>query len=149
MDYAGTVSLTLAVGVAVGLVYYRRTGWSPGGLVTPGLLALSASDPVSFLGALLLGLAFAVVLRCLVSKMCLYGRERVGAALLMAILFRLVFRSVMPALFIDSLWIGWAAPGLIAADAERQGALMTVTGATSTGIATALVMFIVTALRQF
>ncbi|GHS89449.1 capsular polysaccharide biosynthesis protein CapC [Synergistales bacterium] len=144
MDYAGTVSLTLAVGVTVGLAYYRRTGWSPGGLVTPGLLALSASDPASFSGALLLGLVFAVILRCLVSKICLYGRERVGAALLIAILFRLAFRDVMP---VDSLWAGWAAPGLIAADAERQGALMTVAGAASTGIATALVMFFVTAAR--
>ena len=141
MDYTGRVSLTIAVGIAVGLFYTRRTGWSTGGLVSPGLLALQAADPLSFGGALLLGLGFAVVLRPLAKFFSLYGRERVGAALLLAIAFRILFRGQIG---IDAFWIGWIAPGLIAADAERQGALMTIVAAASTGIATAIVVFFMT-----
>lgn len=141
MDYTGRVSLTIAVGIAVGLIYTRRTGWSTGGLVTPGLLALQAADPLSFAGALLLGLGFAVVLRPVAKFFSLYGRDRVGAALLLAIAFRLLFRGQIG---VDAFWIGWIAPGLIAADAERQGAAMTLVAAASTGIATAIAVFFMT-----
>jgi hypothetical protein len=137
MDHAGLVSLTIAVGIAVGLVYSRRTGWGVGGLVTPGLLALQASDPLAFAGALLLGVALSVVLRALTTRLCLYGRERVGVALLLAIALGLLLRRGTA---IDAFRTGWAAPGLIAADAERQGAAMTLVGAIVASIATAFVM---------
>jgi poly-gamma-glutamate biosynthesis protein PgsC/CapC len=140
VDYTGLVSVTIAVGIAIGLVYTRRTGWSAGGLVTPGLLALHASDPLAFSGAILTGLVLALALRPIRIALCLYGRERVGAALLISIALRLALRWGTG---IDSLWIGWIVPGLIAADAERQGALMTAAGAVSTGIASAVVAFLI------
>lgn len=140
MDHTLLVSVTIAVGLTIGLVYFRRTGWSSGGLVTPGLLALQASDPAAFFGSIILGLFFAAILRPIRTRFCLYGRERVGVALLIAIAFKLAFgRSGQ----IDSFWIGWIAPGLIAADAERQGALMTAAGAVSTSLAAAVVVFFI------
>lgn len=140
MDYTGRVSLTIAVGIILALYYSRRTGWSPGGLVTPGLLAVQAPAPLNFAGTLLLALLFAAILRLLTKITSLYGRERVGAALLIAIVFRLVFRE---RLGVDAFWIGWIAPGLIAADIEHQGVAMTLSAAVSVSIATAIVMSLV------
>lgn len=135
MDYTGRVSLMIAIGIILAICYSRRTGWSAGGLVTPGLLAVQAPAPLSFVGTLLMALLFAAILRLLTKIFSLYGRERVGAALLIAIIFRLLFRG---RLGVDAFWIGWIAPGLIAADIERQGVLMTLSAAISVSIATAM-----------
>lgn len=134
MDYTGRVSLTIAVGIILGLIYARRTGWSAGGLVTPGLMAIQAVSFVNFTATLLLATLFAAILRILSKPFLLYGRERIGAALLIAITFRLIFRGNFVA---DAFWIGWIAPGLIAADIERQGFVMTMSAVISTSLATA------------
>lgn len=132
MDYTGRVTLTIAVGVVCGLFYSRRTGWDAGGLITPGLLAL-VNAPGTFGALLAISLALAVILRGLVRRFALFGRERVGAALLLALIFRIFFRE---GLNMDVAWIGWLVPGLIAADIERQGVLMTMTAVVSVSLAT-------------
>lgn len=140
MDYTGRVSLMIAVGIILAICYSRRTGWSAGGLVTPGLLAVQAPAPLGFAVTLLMALLFAAILRILTKIFSLYGRERVGAALLIAIIFRLIFRGRLGA---DAFWIGWIAPGLIAADIERQGMLMTLAAAVSVSIATAITVSLI------
>lgn len=139
MDATGRMSLTIAVGIIFALVYTRRTGWSAGGLVTPGLMAIQAVSPVNFAATLSLAVLFAAILRVLTKPLLLYGRERVGAALLIAIAFRLTFRGNFVA---DAFWIGWIAPGLIAADIERQGFLMTIAAVVSTSLATAFCIWL-------
>ena len=138
MDYPARVTVTIAVGILVGLFYTRRTGWGTGGLVTPGLLALQASSPFYLGGALCLGVLFAWILRPVADRLSLYGRERVGAALLIALLCRLAFSDSSG---LDAFWIGWIAPGLIACDVDRQGVAMTLAGAASTAVVTAFVVF--------
>ena len=143
--FTGRVSLTIAVGIIASLVYARRTGWSSGGLVTPGLLAIQATNPVYFAGSLALAVVFSFILRPITKKFTLYGRERVGVAMLLAIAFRLLFRGNFgsfggPVDVFGEFWIGWIAPGLIAADMERQGVWMTLAAAVSTAIATAFVV---------
>lgn len=140
MDYTGRVSLTIAAGIIWALFYSRRTGWSTGGLVTPGLLAIQACSPFNFTGTLLLSLLFAVILRLLMRFFPLFGRERIGAALLIAVIFRLLFRRYLAA---DVFWIGWIAPGLIAADIERQGAVMTLSAVVSASLVTAVSVFLI------
>ena len=131
--------LTVGLGVLAGLVWGRRTGWGCGGLVTPGLLALSAASPLRILWALLAGLALAPILSLLSRALGLYGRERVGAAMLLSLAACLILLPLLPLLpplptlpsLPAHLWPGWVLPGLIAADAERQGPVMTVCGAVS------------------
>ena len=125
-------SLTVGIGVLWGLVWGRRTGWSCGGLITPGLLALYAATPMRGVFCLLLGLVLSLPLTLLSNILGLYGRERVGAAMLLSLAARLALLPILP----PSLWTGWVVPGLIAADAGRQGAFMTVCGAVSCSAAT-------------
>lgn len=119
MSFSATQSLTIAVGILFGLVWTRRTGWSCGGIITPGLLALS--DPVLCALSLAVGAILVFPLRLLRVRLCLYGRERIGAAMLLAITVKILFPF-------GGGWLGWVVPGLIAADAERQGLLMTICG---------------------
>jgi poly-gamma-glutamate biosynthesis protein PgsC/CapC len=144
MDSAGRISLTIAVGIVVSLFYSRRTGWSSGGLVSAGLLAVQASDPLRFAAVLLLAVGLSAVLRLLAKMLSLYGRERVGAALLLALALRLALRGETG---IDAFWIGWVVPGLIAADIERQGLTTTLAAAVSTSLTTAFAANLIFSLR--
>lgn len=134
---AARTSLAIAVGVAISMFYGRRTGWSTGGLVTPGLLAIQASAPLSFAGSFVLALLFSFILRPVARYFSLYGRERVGVAILIAMAFRLAFCT---GLGVDSYWIGWIVPGLIAADMERQGVAATLAATISASVAAAMVV---------
>ncbi len=149
MDDSARVTVTIAVGILVGLFYTRRTGWGTGGLVTPGLLALQASSPFYFGGALCLGVLFSLILRPVADRLSLYGRERVGAALLLALACRLAFTGFSGSSGLDAFWIGWIAPGLIACDADRQGVVMTLAGTATTATVTAFVVFGLTWLGSF
>jgi hypothetical protein len=137
-----TQSLTVGLGILAGLFWSRRTGWSCGGIVTPGLLALYASDPGRAAFALALGAALTVPLSFVARGLGLYGRERVGAAMLLALVAKIGMAFFVPD---PSSWIGWVIPGLIAADGERQGVAMTLCGAVSCALAAS---FATTLLRQ-
>ena len=144
MDYTGRVSMTIAIGIVFSLIYARRTGWSAGGLITPGLMAIQAMSPLYFTGSLVLALLFAAILRALTRLFSLYGRERVGAALLIAITFRLLLRGHFSA---DAFWIGWIAPGLVAADIERQGVMVTLSAVIAASLATAFSILLLCSVR--
>lgn len=124
---------TLGFGILAGLLWRRRTGWCCGGIITPGLLALHAASPLTGLAALLMGLALAPLLALLNRALGLYGRERMEAAMLLALAARLLILPFSPGL----PGIGWVIPGLVAADVERQGAPMTLCGAVSCAIVAA------------
>jgi poly-gamma-glutamate biosynthesis protein PgsC/CapC len=147
--FSETQSLTVGLGVIAGLVWSRRTGWSCGGIVTPGLLALYASDPARAALALALGAILVIPLSFVTHKFCLYGRERLGAAMLLALGAKIGFAFgasfFVPGITETSLWIGWVVPGMIAADGERQGLCMTLCGAISCALTAA---FATTLLRQ-
>ena len=117
------VTLTLALGIAASMLWDRRTGFASGGLITPGVLALSLYDPMRV--SLGLAISFAVwgALEFLVRRFGLYGRARIGAAMLLALALRAFSGHFSP----EAFWFGWVVPGLIAADMQRQGALRTIT----------------------
>jgi len=117
------------LGIFVGLVWTRRTGWSCGGIITPGLLALHASNPMRAVSVLALGVALTPLLSFCARD--LYGRERVAAAMLLALFAQAALSFIVP-----FHGIGWVVAGLIAADADRQGLVMTLCGAVSCSLFT-------------
>ena len=126
----------IGVGVAVSLLFDRRTGLGSGGFVGPGTVALSLGDPRRLLWGLAASLLVAAALRLGVRLWGWYGRTRVGFALLLAIVFRLALGRFMP----EGLWVGWVVPGLIASDVERQGVWDTLTAVTATSLATSFLV---------
>lgn len=126
--------LLVGLGVLFGLIWGRRTGWSCGGLITPGVLALHAAVPHRIGLVLLLGVILAAPLGLLTRSLGLYGRERVGTAMLLALAVRIALSPFVSSPF----GIGWVVPGLVAADVERQGAVMTLCGTLSCTIAALL-----------
>jgi len=135
---AFVMEIPLALGILGGLFWSRRTGWNCGGLITPGLLALYSDAPLSCLYSIMIGVFLAPVLNLIVRHGRLYGRERIGSAMLLALAVRCLWMYLFPSVGGDvPLWLGWVVPGLLAADIQRQGLGITLAGAVSVAIAAA------------
>jgi poly-gamma-glutamate biosynthesis protein PgsC/CapC len=128
-------TLCLAIGILLGMAYYQKTGWACGGIITPGVIAMYIGDPWKIVVSILAGLCVWLVLELLVRVSSIYGRQRLAAALLIALAFRFPLVSVLGE---TSLWLGWVVPGLIGADIQRQGPVMTLAAVASVSIATVM-----------
>ena len=133
--YGNGEILLLALGIALGMFFYSRTGYSPGGIITPGFLALELASPER-VGALLLSAgAVALLLTLAVRTTGVYGRQRTGLAMLLALGIRVLFGGFFS---LSSLWVGWVIPGLLGADMQRQGVLPTLGASFAAAFAAAM-----------
>ncbi len=130
-------TLCLATGILLGMLYYRQTGLACGGIITPGVVALYAHEPAALGVSLLAGLVTAVLLEGLVRFGGVYGRQRLAAALLIALALRF---PLVAAGGEASLWLGWVVPGLLGADVQRQGVVDTLAAVVSVSVATVLLV---------
>jgi len=129
------VSLCLATGMLLGMLYYHKTGWACGGIITPGVIAMYIGDPWKVAVSLAAGLATWILLELLVRFSGVYGRQRLAAAMLIALALRYPLMSIWGE---SSLWLGWVVPGLIGADMQRQGVVTTLTAVVAVSIAAAM-----------
>lgn len=125
----------LAVGMLLGMLYYHKTGWACGGIITPGVIAMYIGDPEKVVVSLAAGLVTWLVLEVLVRFSGLYGRQRLAAAMLIALALRYPLVSVWGE---TSLWLGWVVPGLIGADMQRQGMVTTLAAVVAVSTVTAM-----------
>ncbi|MGI6784031.1 MAG: poly-gamma-glutamate biosynthesis protein PgsC/CapC [Aminivibrio sp.] len=115
-------ALYVALGILAGMYLFNRTGYSPGGIITPGLLAMDLADPGRLAAVFACAGVTALLLALAVRAAGVYGRQRTALAMLIAILARAALGFLFPA---APHWSGWVIPGLIGADMERQGVLPT------------------------
>ncbi|EHL67244.1 poly-gamma-glutamate biosynthesis protein PgsC/CapC [Cloacibacillus evryensis] len=130
---AYNVTLTLAIGIAIAMLYEARVGCSCGGLITPGAVALAMRDPERIAAGILIALAVWALLRLCERGFGLCGRRRTGTAMLLALAARASMGQISP----DPLWLGWVVPGLIASDMRRSGIPETLLSLTIVSTATA------------
>ena len=128
-------TICLALGMLLGMFYYQKTGWACGRIITPGVIAMYIGDPGKVGVSIAAGLLTWVLLDVLVRFFSLYGRQRLAAAMLIALALRYPLVSVWGE---SSLWLGWVVPGLIGADIQRQGLLTTLTAVVAVSFATAM-----------
>ena len=128
-------TICLAAGMLLGMFYYHKTGWACGGIITPGVIAMYIGDPEKIVVSLAAGLVTWAILEALVRFSGIYGRQRMAAAMLIALALRYPLVSILGE---TSLWLGWVVPGLIAADMQRQGLAPTLTAVVAVSIATVM-----------
>ena len=128
-------TICLAIGILLGMFYYHKTGWACGGIITPGVIAIYIGDPDKVLVSIAAGLVTWIVLKFLVRFSGIYGRQRLAAAMLIALALRYPLVSVWGE---TSLWLGWVVPGLIGADMQRQGVVITLSAVVAVSIVTAM-----------
>ena len=128
-------TICLPICMLLGMLYYQKTGWACGGIITPGVIAMYIGDLATVAVSIAAGLLTWIILDLLVRLFSLYGRQRLAAAMLIALALRYPLVSVWGEL---SLWLGWVVPGLIGADIQRQGPLTTLTAVVAVSAVTAM-----------
>ncbi|HEY3482698.1 MAG TPA: poly-gamma-glutamate biosynthesis protein PgsC/CapC [Streptomyces sp.] len=137
-----------ALGIALGLVFslicYLTTNLSPGGMITPGWLALTlvtdAGRAALMIGVTLLTLGATKVLQ---RNVILYGKRLFAAVVLCAVLLQatvmLALQHEFPLLYTTQT-LGFIVPGLIAYQMVRQPLAATVISTTAVTLAAYVVL---------
>jgi len=118
----------IGIGVMVSFVFYEMVGFSPGGIVVPGYVALFLDQPIRILVTLLVALLTYFTVKILSNYIILYGRRRFLAMVLVSFLLKWLIEEMiikMPIPGIELRSIGYIIPGLIANEMRRQGILPT------------------------
>ncbi|MDR0841249.1 MAG: poly-gamma-glutamate biosynthesis protein PgsC [Christensenellaceae bacterium] len=123
------MSRVLLIGILLSLFFYETTGVSPGGIIVPAYFALFIGEPLRMLSTLGIALVCLLTVKLLSNYMILYGRRRYAVYVLLGLFYKALLSLVLlpnPAFFFSiSASIGYLVPGILAQDAERQGALKT------------------------
>ena len=106
-------------------------------IITPGVVAMYIHEPARLGVSLAAGLFAALLLEGLVRLSGIFGRQRLAAALLIALALRYPVAGFYGE---SSLWLGWVVPGLIAADVQRHGVIDTLAAVVAVSVATVLLV---------
>ena len=119
----------IGIGIIISFVFYEIVGFSPGGIVVPGYIALFFDQPARILVTLLVSLLTYLVVNLLSNFIILYGRRRFMTMILIGFLLKwfiedIIIKLPIPGIELQS--IGYIIPGLIANEMRRQGILPTI-----------------------
>lgn len=137
-----------AIGIALGLVFslvcYLTTNLSPGGMITPGWLALTLVEDLQR-AAMVLGITVLTYLCTLLLDrfVILYGKRLFAAVVLTAVVLQagvyLVLQREFPLLYANQT-LGFIVPGLIAYQLQRQPKAATLLSTTTVTLANYVVL---------
>ena len=121
-------TLALAIGLLFALACYLTTNLSPGGMITPGWLALTLAEDIGKV-AVIVGVTALTYLgtRLVQRTVILYGKRLFAAVMMLSVLLSmtlfLIVQRDYPLLFTHET-LGFIIPGLIAYQLVRQPALV-------------------------
>jgi len=119
----------IGIGIMVSFAFYEIVGFSPGGIVVPGYVALFLDQPIRILVTLLVALLTYFAVKILSNYIILYGRRRFLTMVLVSFLLKWLIEEIiikMPISGIELRSIGYIIPGLIANEMRRQGIFPTI-----------------------
>ena len=144
------LTLSIGIGLLIGLVFVEVFGLFAGGMVVPGYLALDLAYPGTVALTLACAIFINLFIRLLSAKLIIYGRRRVSLTMLIAFLVGVMVRQVFSSyLVVNALGgeifsvIGYIIPGLIALSIDRQGLLETITTLLTISVAVRLCLIII------
>jgi poly-gamma-glutamate biosynthesis protein PgsC/CapC len=120
----------LIAGTLIALAFAHRTGWTPGGLITPGYLVIYLGDWRPCLLLILIAALTLVAALAMRRWLPLYGRRRWAFCVGTAVMLRAVAEAFVGSGATPPIWdpLGLVVPGLIASAALQQGLGQTLTG---------------------
>ncbi|MFI2031457.1 poly-gamma-glutamate biosynthesis protein PgsC/CapC [Streptomyces buecherae] len=141
---AQTAALGIALGLVFSLVCYLTTNLSPGGMITPGWIALTLVTDVRMVELMVVVAVGTYFLMKLVQRtVILYGKRLFAAVVLCAVLTQttvmLVLNHEFPLLY-TSQTLGFIVPGLVSYQMVRQPLAATVISTTAVTLATYVVL---------
>lgn len=118
----------IAISVIASLIYYELTDLSPGGIITPGYLALFVDQPGRIATSFLAAFVIAGMLAGAKKILPIYGRRQYALAIVLSVVIKLLLTEhlgMWTEPFFLSNTVGMIIPGLIANDVVRQGPFRT------------------------
>lgn len=117
--------LTLfVIGIVVALAIDERTGYSPGGVITPAYFALALHHPLGVVLTLAAALGALGIGHALERYVLLYGRRRFAVHVLAGLALKVMVERVAPGLLWSPLLglelVGYVVPGVLAESMRRQ-----------------------------
>ncbi|NUR02517.1 MAG: capsule biosynthesis protein capC [Streptomyces sp.] len=137
-------AIGIALGLAFSLLCYLTTNLSPGGMITPGWLALTLVGDLrrAAMVAAVAGLTY-LLTKLLQRFVILYGKRLFAAVVLTGVLLQaglsLLLHEQFPLLFAHQA-LGFIVPGLIAYQLERQPKAATVLSTGAVTFATYVIL---------
>lgn len=133
-------TMCLGVGLIFALVCYLTTNLSPGGMITPGWMALAmVEDRLQAVVMVVMTVVTYGLMKVLQRIVILYGKRLFAAVVLLSVLLQvgafLVIQRDVPLLFAHQT-LGFVAPGLIAYQLIRQPKGATILATTVVSAAT-------------
>lgn len=137
-------TLGIALGLVFSLICYLTTNLSPGGMITPGWLALTLVTDLQRAGLVLAVTAVTYLATMLLQRVViLYGKRLFAAVVLIAVLLQMTvlfaLQSQFPLLY-SSETLGFVVPGLIAYQLVRQPRAATLISTSAVTLATYVVL---------
>lgn len=130
------------LGVAVSILFYELTGYSPAGLVVAGYIALTLQSPIRVLYTLGIVALTWLAAKGLSRVMILYGRRRFAMMILLSFVINFVVVQIQVLPHNPGI-IGCLVPGIIAQEWERNGVLIsTLSLGVVVGILTVILMLL-------
>lgn len=136
---------SMAIGLVLGFFFYEWVGFSPGGFVVPGYLALYWDRPLMIVATLGISLLTYGTIYFLSRVAILYGRRRFILTVITGFVFQWLYERLgMRTLFFDMEidTIGYIIPGLIANEMERQRILPTLCSLVIISVAVRLILIV-------
>jgi gamma-polyglutamate biosynthesis protein CapC len=132
-------TVALAIGLLFALVCYLTTNLSPGGMITPGWLALTLVEDARKVGVIAaVTVVTYLVLRGLQRAVILYGKRLFAAVMMLSVLLStglfLVVQRDYPLIFAHET-LGFVIPGLVAYQLVRQPPVATVLATSAVSLA--------------
>ncbi|EWM18275.1 MULTISPECIES: poly-gamma-glutamate biosynthesis protein PgsC/CapC [unclassified Kutzneria] len=132
-------TLGLAIGLLFSLLCYLTTNLSPGGMITPGWLALTLVEDYRRAALVVLTTVLTYLATLGLSKIViLYGKRQFAAVVLLGVLLQttvfVLIQDHYPLLYVHET-LGFVVPGLIAYQLVRQPPAVTVLATGSVALA--------------
>jgi len=142
------LTLSIGIGLIVGLLFVEFIGLYAGGMVVPGYLALDMHSPGNIILTLVDAIIIYAIMQFLSRFLIIYGRRRVALIVLIAFLLGVSMRDLFSSwVMVSSIGhvytvIGYIIPGLIALAIERQGLIETITSLISASVIVRLILIL-------
>jgi len=138
--------LSVGIGLVISLFFVEMFGFTAGGMIVPGYLALSLHKPLDVALTVAAGFVTFAIVHTLSSFMIVYGRRRTVLMILTGYLVGMLARystGSFSGAEIDLSVVGFIIPGLIAIWLDRQGIVETLAALVTASVFVRLILILV------
>ena len=150
-----TAEISIALGIAVSMIFYEKQSLVPGGVIVPGYVALTLDRPYMLLSTFGVAIVTLFVLRKVSDRLVLFGRRKFSFMMLLSFVVGWGMQSLVsvaltvyqvPGVGPTGIFqvIGFIIPGLVANSMERQGITKTMYALLVVSVITYVLLYLIT-----